>query len=200
MIIFPTNDISKIITINVNQRMNNICKFYAWLEINKDTPIEIKLMILDNCLFSSILYGVETWGDISCIKNQLQNMEIKVLKTILRVKCGTTNDVVLYELNRCSVIAKIKDRQYSFYKKILELSPGEAVISDIITLCQRSKFLRYYADLKSDNCIADKHQKEKRINESENSMCVYYRNFNFRSKSCIYTSFINDHFRYIISR
>ena len=114
----------------------------------------------------------KTWGDITCIKNQLQNMEIKALKKILRVKCGTTNDIVLYELNRCSIIAKIKDRQYSFYKKILELPPGEAVISDIITLCQRSKFLRYYADLKSDNCIADKHQREKRINESENSMCV----------------------------
>ena len=62
MIRFPTDDISKIITKKVNQRMNNICKFYAWLEINKDTPIEIKVMILDNCLFSSILYGVETWG------------------------------------------------------------------------------------------------------------------------------------------
>ena len=60
MIIFPTNDISKILTKNVNQRMNNICKFYALLEINKDTPIEIKLMILDNCLFSSLLYDVET--------------------------------------------------------------------------------------------------------------------------------------------
>ena len=88
MIRFPTNDISKTITKNVNRRMNNICKFYAWLEINKDTPIEIQLMILDNYLFSSILYGVETWGDISCIKNQLQNMEIKALKTILCVGGG----------------------------------------------------------------------------------------------------------------
>ena len=72
-------------------------------------------------------------GDVSCIKNQLQNMEIKALKTILRVKSGTTNDIVLYELNRCSIIAKIKDRQHSFYKKILDLPPGEVVISDIFT-------------------------------------------------------------------
>ena len=72
-------------------------------------------------------------GDISCIKNQLQNMEIKALKTILRVKSGTTNDIVSYELNRCSIIAKIKDRQHSVYKKILDLPPGEVVISDIFT-------------------------------------------------------------------
>ena len=66
MFFFPTNDITKIITMNMKKRKGSIAKFYAWLHINENTPIEVKLMVLDNCMFNAILYGVETWGNISC--------------------------------------------------------------------------------------------------------------------------------------
>ena len=62
MIFTPTNDFSKIININLNDRMGNISKFYAWLDINTDTPIEIKLPVLDSCLFSSMLYATRNMG------------------------------------------------------------------------------------------------------------------------------------------
>ena len=101
--------------------MGSITKFYTWLDNNKNTPIEITLMILDNCMFSTILYGVETWGDITCVEDKLSKIEMKALKAILRVKLGTANELVLHELRRCRIVAKIKDRQYAFYKKLKSL-------------------------------------------------------------------------------
>ena len=57
---FPTDNCEEIIKFNIKDRAGRLCKFYAWLEDNDDTPIEIKLLVLDTCLFNSLLYGVET--------------------------------------------------------------------------------------------------------------------------------------------
>ena len=54
---FPTNIFTGIAEFNMKDRKGKICKFYAWLEDSSDTPIEIKLLVLDNCLFLSLLYG-----------------------------------------------------------------------------------------------------------------------------------------------
>ena len=104
MIFTPTNDFSKIINIYLNDRMGNISKFYAWLDINTDTHIEIKLLVLDSCLFSSMLYAIETWGNIKFVEQRLRKIEIKALKSILNVKCGTSNDLVYNELKRPDII------------------------------------------------------------------------------------------------
>ena len=54
----PTNDVDIIITFNIDDRFSQWCKFYSWLEVNEETPIEIKLLVLDACLFTSILYAL----------------------------------------------------------------------------------------------------------------------------------------------
>ena len=97
----PTNDMKKIIDKNLNMEMFNVAKFYGWLENNDVTPIEIKLRVLDNCMFSALLYGSETWGDFSCVL---------VVEAILKVKSGTTNDLVYHKLRRGDNVSRIKDR------------------------------------------------------------------------------------------
>ena len=77
MTFIPTNDIKKIIDKNLNMKMFNVAKFYGWLENNDVTPIEIKLRVLDNCMFSALLYGSETWGDFSCVHDKLRKIEKK---------------------------------------------------------------------------------------------------------------------------
>ena len=200
MLFFPTNDITKIVTRNVNNRVGSISKFYAWLDINEHTPLEIKLMVLDNCMFSAILYGVEAWGDISYIEHKLTCIEMKALKAIMKVKKGTTNDLILHELRRCSIIAKIKDRQFNFFQKLARLHPGEAIVNEVIRLCRESNMIHYYLQLQDKNSDRDIVDREHRIRDSTASMCVYYSEFKFRGKSCIYSSFLNDYHRYIITR
>ena len=121
MLFLPTNDLKKILLFNINSRMKHIAKFYSWLEVNEKTPIETKLLVLDNGAFSAVIYGCEAWGDISCISDKLVATELKLLKAILKIKKGTTNDIVLYELRRSSIVTKIKDKQCHFFKKLFYL-------------------------------------------------------------------------------
>ena len=175
-------------------------KCYAWLDVNTNTPIEVKLMVLDNCVFGAILYGVESWGDISCIENTLKEIEMKALKSITRVKTGTTNDLIFHELRRCNIVSKIKDRQRSFYKKLSQIPPDEAVVCSIMNLCKDSNIIGYYSNLTENYGEKDKSERETKITQSSNSMCRYYCNMNFRLKCCIYDSMFNDYYRYIITR
>ena len=65
MIYYPTNNITTIVQKNINKRVCYISRFYAWLSVNENTPIDVKLLVLDQCLFTALLDSVETWGDIS---------------------------------------------------------------------------------------------------------------------------------------
>ena len=61
MLFFPTDDLDEIILRNLNKRMVHISKFYSWLSVNENTPIEVKLLVLDSCVFGALLYGIECW-------------------------------------------------------------------------------------------------------------------------------------------
>ena len=64
----PTNDLKQILKLNLKLRKKNIAKFYGWLVVNENTPIETKLLVMDICVFGAILSASESWGDISCIE------------------------------------------------------------------------------------------------------------------------------------
>ena len=170
MIFLSTNDIKLSLNKNLNVRMFNITEFYAWLDVNVNTPIDVKMMVFDKCVLNALLYGIETWGDISSIEKQLKVIETKALKYILRVKKGTTTDLVYRELQRGDIICKIKDRQCSFYKK---------------QICEHSRFLSYYKELHDDNYVNDIKKRQENIKKSTNSMTKYYATMNFVNKNNI---------------
>ena len=68
---FPTLNIDILFHKNLDNRMHSIRRFYAWLEINEDTPVEMKLLVLDQCMFTSLLYGIETWGNSKSIEKRI---------------------------------------------------------------------------------------------------------------------------------
>ena len=84
-----SNILAEHILANVNMRMLNINKFYAWLQYNADTPIKIKILVLYNGVFSAILYAAETWGDITTVSEKILQMERQALKRCLRIKSST---------------------------------------------------------------------------------------------------------------
>ena len=141
---YPTNSISKIISSNIDGRLNNCCKYYAWLEVNKETPIEVKLEVLDGCLFGSILSAVEAFGDISCVEKKLRLTEQKALRCILGVKNSTPIDLLYNEIKRPDIISKIKDLQYNFYQKVKEFTEEEAVVRSILRICSNTSMVHYY--------------------------------------------------------
>ena len=97
MSFLPTDNFDKILMFNINNRMKHIAKYYAWLEITENTPIETKLLVLDNCAMSALVYGCEAWGDLSCVETKLTSAEKKVLKRILNVRVELLT--ILYSMN-----------------------------------------------------------------------------------------------------
>ena len=197
---YPTNSIKVIIQRNINKRMVNISKFYSWLSVNEWTPVDVKIMVLDGCVFQALLYGVECWSDISFLDRKLQDIELKALKAIMGVKKGTSTDLIYHELRRPSISTRIKDRQYNFYKKLAGLSEEDAIVKTVIRICGDSRMIRYYESLIDDNAERDTNERESRIMESESSMCKYYRELHLIRKTSIYSSMLYDYYRVILTR
>ena len=197
----PTKDIEKIIKSNIEARSHNWVKFYSWLEINEETPIEIKILVLDTCLYMCILHSVEVFGDIRCIEKELRLAEQKALKCILKVKASTSTDLIYNELKRPDVISKIKDSQYRFYDKVKNLNEDEAVVRSILELCKDTPIARYYESLDECNRETNVIERETKIKNSDASMMKYYCSIvNVDEISNIYTNLVDDRFRFVISR
>ena len=197
----PTKDVSKIIEFNINGRSHNWSKFYAWLDVNEVTPIEIKLSVLDNCLFNSIMYAVKVMGDISCVEKKLRLSEQKALRSILKVKKGTCIDLLYHELKRPDIISRIKDLQFKFFEKLKKLNEEEAVIKSILNICNDTSFVKYYKSLQYSYKENDVKNREMKIINAESGMLQYYASIaNAKVKSNIYSNFADDRFRAAITR
>ena len=189
----PTNDIHKIIDINLNERISNVCKFYAWLEVNVGTPIEIKLLVLDNCIFSSILHAVETWGDIGYTEKKLKLIEQKALKAVLKVKKGTSTDLLYNEIKRPDTMARIKDLQWKFYHRVMNINDDDALVKNFINLCNNTPIIEYYRSLSSTNKANNIRNREQNILDSISPMVQYYASIiNVEQKSTIDSNFVDD--------
>ena len=197
----PTSDIDKIIKFNHDDRKNNWVKFYSWLEVNEETPIEIKSLVLDNCLFNSILYGYEVFGNIQCVEKELRLAEQKALRAILQVKKGTSIDLLYNELKRPDIISTILDSQYNFFNKLRSLEEEDALVISILRLCENTPIVVYYNSLQPHNKENNVSERERRILESDAPMLSYYSIIvNARKKSSIYSNFVDDSKRKIITR
>ena len=200
MLFLPTNELIRIIRFNIKNRKKHIAKYYAWLQVNENTPIETKLLVLDSCVLGALLYGCETWGDINELADELRVIEHGLVKRGIGVKVTACNDTVYYELQRPDIIATIKDRQYAFFNKIMNLSAEDAIIGYIISLCKDCSIIKYYQQLNDNNRVLDLERLNRKINTVNTPLIVYYRNLVSREKSCIYNSYINDYYRIIITR
>ena len=199
-----SNDIYKIIQNNLNRTMGNIVKFYAWLEDNEDTPFDIKLKVLYTCLFSSMLYSVEAWGDTSKYETKLMKIEQEALKHCLQAKNGTTNDIIYIELNKSDIISTIKDRQYNFSKKIENLDSSEAIVKSIWEMCENnstSNMKHHYSNVRSDNKKVNLAERKQKVQNSTSTMCIHYREvIGIKFSDILYKSTLKDSKRKIITR
>ena len=49
--------------LHMTKRFKSVIKFYNFLRSNIIAPIKVKLKVLKSCVFSSLLYNCETWGN-----------------------------------------------------------------------------------------------------------------------------------------
>ena len=202
------NKIFELIRFNLKKKKYNIAKFYEWLNANNETPIKVKIDVLYSCLFSSILYSCEAWGDLTMVEDEINLIERKALKAILGVKQATTDVIVYAELNRAEVSALIRDRQVTFWKKFQELTIEDAISKLIYNFYReycgtvQGNMCTYYDSLRVDNKGDNLNMIGGRIINSAASMCVRYRSVIGIPENPIflYTSLTNEIDRELISR
>ena len=201
MLFTPTNDITEIIEANLKSRSFHIKKYFEWIDVNEHTPIKIKLQVLDACMLSAYLYGAETWWKIDNLAETILIQERKLLKRILGVKKGTSNELIYIELNRPDIISKIKDLQYNFNQKVSKTSSEDAIVADAYNMCKELPIYGYYNSLRADNQKCNKFDRITSVRNSNATMCLRYRNlFNLNQTCIIYDSYLNDEIRTILSR
>ena len=119
---------------------------------------------------------------------------------MLKVKSGTSNDLIYFELERPDIVSRVKDKQFHFCNKLSLENHGEAVVKFIIDMCINDKFINYYKSLHGRNTELNLSSRKERILTSNKSMIMYYRKTVSLSKCLIYNNLANDFYRYIIAR
>ena len=196
-----SNILTEHITANINHRMGNMHKFYAWLQFNDTTPIKVKLLVLYNCVFAAILYAAETWGDVTLICEKILRIERQALKRCLGVKSSTPNDLLYIELDQADIIANIRDRQYKFYQKLMSLEEDSAVILDVLEMCKDLQIMKYYDELHGEHKCDNLQEKKNSCTIDEGTYKLRYREItDLQYCPALYESFMREDLRMIITR
>ena len=59
-----SSEVNKSVEFNFLKKKANIGKFYAWLQVNNNTPFPLKMKFFYNCMFPSFLYRCDAWGNL----------------------------------------------------------------------------------------------------------------------------------------
>ena len=121
-------------------------KFFLFLHKNYYAPLKVKLKVLDACLYSSVLYNCETWGNVNT--SDLEKQYCATLKYILGIRHQCCNEFPYIELGLPTLTSIIQTRQYKFYCNIVK-NKDWPLLRYIVNLGRRSKcnFIAYYDKL-----------------------------------------------------
>ena len=199
MWITSSNDIVDHIKCNLFQRKFHIVKYYDWFAVNEMTPINIKLQVLDSCMFAAYLYGCECWWKVEHVAESLLAEERKILRRVLQVKPNTPNDIIYIVLNRCDIITNIKHKQKKFFNRFKMLQQEDSISRKILVLCLHLDMCKYYESLEDNIVTNSKTQMATIISHSALQLKVYLIT-ECKYNPTIYHEFLNEYKRIIITR
>ena len=99
------------INLHVKDKMKHAIKFYTFLNRNPDISFPMKKRVAEACVFSSILYGTETWFTENFGKSE--PLYKKIIKALLDVQHITCN-VCLVEATMMSLKAVVKRKMQRY--------------------------------------------------------------------------------------
>ena len=186
---------------NLSHRAFNINMFTDWLHINEMTPINIKIQVLDSCMFAAYLYGCECWFTIDEVAEKILVVERKLLKQILQVKPNTPNEMIYTELGRCDMVSTIKVRQKNFFRRCQQLNKEEASLKTIMELCKHLEIFKYYESLEDGIAEHSKDEMKQKINAATTTYCMKYKEITGAVyNDAIYGQFLREDKRVVLTR
>ena len=102
---------------NKNKEVNKLIIFLA---ANYDAPFTVKKRVVEAAFMSSILYGCESWLNISL--KPAEKVYNSAIKALLGVRPSATNDLCIIEGGFKPLAGLVKDRQKKFFEKMASRS------------------------------------------------------------------------------
>jgi len=134
-----------------SKRSNITIKFNNFCRKNYLSPIDIKLMVLDTCASSALLYGCETWG-----KNIPASIDVLYrtgIKYALSIRPSINNELVYNESGCLPLSIRIRTQQLKFWnniKGIIQENPNNP-LNKLLVQCDALNlpYIKYYHDLET---------------------------------------------------
>ena len=102
-----------------NKELNKLLIFFA---TNYDAPFLVKKRVLEAVFMSCILYGCESWLNISL--KPVETMYLKAVKALLGVRITTPNNLCLIEAGFKPLSRIVKSCQKKFFRKMVTSQSG----------------------------------------------------------------------------
>ena len=97
-------------------RKRHLLKLIMFFAKNQDMPFSVKLKVLNACFLSTILYGCESWLNVSL--KPVEQLYCGSIKALLGVRSTTCNDLCLLELGMPSLQDYVNQKQRDFFQKL----------------------------------------------------------------------------------
>ena len=111
------------------------------MEKDPDLPFTIRKRVAEACIFSTILYGCETWRCSDF--NKLEPLYMRVVKALLAVRETTCNDLCLIESGVPSLRAAIQEKQQKYMCKKIEILGEDSPLGFALKLAESANTASY---------------------------------------------------------
>ena len=101
---------------HVEDKKKHLLKLIMFFAKNQDMPFSVKLKILNACFLSTILYGCESWLNVSL--KPVEKLYFGSIKALLGVRSTTCNNLCLLELGMPSLQDYVNQKQRDFFQKL----------------------------------------------------------------------------------
>ena len=130
--------IKDVIKLHVKSRTKDLNKLRIFCKKNETMPYLFKKKVLEAAIFSSLLYGCETW--LGTEVREVEKIYISALKSVLGVRETTRTDTTLIESGMPSLQELIKKRTRTFMKKELDRDGScDTPLIKIYKLCESKR-------------------------------------------------------------
>ena len=102
--------------LHLSNKTKELNKLLVFLAVNYDAPFTVKKKVLDAAFMSSILYGCESWLNVSL--KPVETMYHSAIKVLLGVRFSTPTQLCVIEGGFQPLIGLVRSRQQKFFKKM----------------------------------------------------------------------------------
>ena len=169
-----------VLNLHMENKRKHVLKYVAFVDKNSDLPFCMKKKVAESCIFSSILYGCESW--LCSSYGSMEMLYMGVLKSLLGVRKTTCSDLCLVESGFLSLSAEVDIRRTRFFQRKCKDLQDDSILTFTMQLASSlntssSKLIR---DMLNSQLSKDDYRNQVRakVRQSNSSKRITYVTMN----------------------